>query len=107
MEYSKEMKEKMKDRLIRIIDKKIQTTMIFPIAEFEKEFGFLWGHEKEESSLNKEERLFRDKWKKCRNNILNLGNQQRRNSKAELKMHEVKWNRYETVFYPVNDKDNV
>ena len=34
-----------------ILTKRFQTTMIGALFEFEKTFGYLWGHEKEEKDL--------------------------------------------------------
>ncbi len=99
MEYDQKMKDKFKQRLKKIIAKKIDTTMIFPLSQFEVEFGHLWGQGKDEAELTDQEKEFRDKWKKCRNNILNNGNQQKRNAGAEIDMYQVIWNLYQTVFY--------
>lgn len=108
MEYSKTMKDQFKERLKKIIGKKINTTMIYPLSQFETAFGHLWGNGKPEESLTQEEMLNLAKWKQIRNNILNNGNQQKRNSWAELDMHEIIWNRYRTTFIPrENFKDNI
>jgi hypothetical protein len=104
MEYNEDMKDKMRERLKTIISKKIDTTMIYPLSQFEAAFGELWGNGKDESELTDTERLYRAKWKQCRNNILNNGNQQKRNANAELNMHEVTWLRYQAVFIPVGNK---
>lgn len=96
------MKEKYKDRLKKILGKKIETTMIFPLGEFERAFGFLWGIGKDENSLTSQEKEFKDKWINCRENILNVGNQQKRNMFSEINMHTVVWNRYQTTLFPVN-----
>jgi hypothetical protein len=98
-EYNDDMKEKMRDRLKTIVSKKFDTTMIYPISQFEAAFGELWGNGKSEDSLSDSEKLFRAKWKQCRNNILNNGNQQKRNANAEINMHDVVWRRYQTVLY--------
>jgi hypothetical protein len=102
MAYSENMKEKFRDRLKKVLAKKIETTMIYPLSQFEMAFGHFWGHEKPESELTSEEKVNRAKWKQCRNNILNNGNQQKRNLFAEIDMYEVVWNRYKTTFLPIN-----
>ncbi len=56
------------------IRKKILTTTIGSLARFEKYFGYLWGHGKEE--LTAEEERMLDYWEEARYEILNLGNQQ-------------------------------
>jgi hypothetical protein len=94
----KDIKDKFRERLKKILAKKIDTTMIYPLSQFEMAFGHFWGHEKPESELTSEEKVNRAKWKQCRNNILNNGNQQKRNLYAELDMYEVVWNRYKTTF---------
>lgn len=103
MEYSNKMKEKFRDRLKFIISKKIDTTMIYPLSQIEAAFGELWGHGKPESALTNEEKMYAAKWKQCRNNILNNGNQQKRNANCEIEMYDVVWNRYKTVFLPVKN----
>lgn len=94
-------KEKSKDRLKKIIDKKFLTTTIYPLSQFENAFGKLWGHGKPEGSLTQEEKTYRKLWNDCRNDILNNGNHQRRNAMSEIDMNEIKWLRYTTVFTPV------
>lgn len=56
--------------------KRIQTTFIGDLAEFEKGFGFLWGHGKPINKLNNDERYFRELWKEVRKTILDKGNSQ-------------------------------
>ncbi len=99
------MKDKYKERLKKIIGKKFDTTMIFPLSQFEAAFGHLWGDKLPEDKLTDDQKVMRNKWKACRENILNNGNQQKRNSWAELDMHEVKWLRYCTVLVPVDQED--
>ncbi len=104
---SKNMKDKFRERLKKIIAKKFDTTMIYPLSQFEAAFGDLWGNGKPEESLSDQEKIYRAKWKQCRNNILNNGNQQKRNTWAELDMHSIVWNRYQTTFFvPPQDNNN-
>ena len=91
-----------RERLKKIIGKKIETTMIYPLSQVEMAFGHLWGHSKPVGSLTDDERVNRAKWEQCRSNILNNGNQQKRNAFAELDMHTVTWNRYQVVLVPMN-----
>jgi len=97
-------REEYKDRLKKIIGIKFDTTMIYPLSQFEAAFGHLWGYGKDPSSLTSDEQVLKAKWEECRTNILNTGNQQKRNAFIELDMHDVIWNRYETVFL-TGDKD--
>jgi hypothetical protein len=78
----------------QIIKKRIQTTMIGALYEFEENFGYLWGLDKEESQLTEKELRFRDQWEDARNNILNKGNNQLRQCLSELeKSHgQVRYN---------------
>ncbi len=95
-----------RERLKKIIAKKFDTTMIFPLSQFEAAFGEIWGQNKPEETLTPEERVMRAKWKECRNNILNVGNQQKRNANAELEMYQVIWSRYKSVFLPMDVYNN-
>lgn len=86
-----------------IITKRIQTTMIGAIFEFEKNFGYLWGLDKEDNELTIEEQKFRIKWENTRNNILNNGNNQLRKclSDIEKTSDQVKYN---YKFYTKNSR---
>lgn len=98
----KEKKDVQKERLKKIIAKKFDTTMIFPLSQFEAAFGHLWGDQLPEDRLTDDQKVMRGKWKECRNNILNNGNQQKRNAFAELDMHDVTWLRYNTTLLPLD-----
>lgn len=100
-EYSESQKEKMKERLKKIAHKKIDTTMVFPLSQFEMEFGHIWGHGKPEYKLTQEEKVNLAKWKRCRNEILNNGNKQKRGISDEIDMHTVIWNRYQVQLIPI------
>jgi hypothetical protein len=67
-----------------LLAKRFQTTMIGSLFEFEKAFGYLWGHDKEEQDLTDAELDFLDKWDFVRNQILNNGNSQLRKAIADL-----------------------
>lgn len=103
MNYSQEMKDKFKLRLKTIIGKKIETTMIASLNEFEIAFGHAWGHGKGVNELTADEAVYRTKYEEVRNRILNTGNRQKKNAYTEIDMHEVIWNRYKTEF--LNTKD--
>ncbi len=102
---SERLKEEYKNRLKKIVGKKFDTTMIFSLSQFETAFGHMWGHGLESTRLTDEQKVMRDKWKQCRENILNNGNQQKRNAKTELDMHEVIWKKYQTILVPVTQED--
>jgi hypothetical protein len=67
-----------------ILTKRFQTTMIGSLFEFEKMFGYLWGHDKDEKDLTDKELDFLDRWDIVRNQILNNGNNQLRKAIADL-----------------------
>lgn len=100
-EYTEGQKTEMKERLKKIAHKKIDTTMIYPLSQFEIYFGHMWGHGKPENKLTQEEKVNLDKWKRCRNEILNNGNKQKRGIADEIDMHTVVWNRYSIELVPV------
>lgn len=102
MNTKESMKDKYRERLKKIIGKKIQTTMIFPLSQFEAAFGELWGDKLPDESLTDQQRSMRAKWKQCRDNILNMGNAQIRNAETELSQHDVVWKKYNILLLPVN-----
>ena len=86
-------KEVSKQRLLKIGQKKIQTTMIGALSSVEKHFGFLWGHEQEEE-LTAEQQHVKDLFEEVRAEILDRGNNQIRNLEAELAHYDISWLRY-------------
>lgn len=103
MEFSDEMKEKMRNRLCKIISKKFETATIFPLSEFENMFGDLWGHFKNQDQLTEQEKTYKEKWLRCREQILNFCHRQKRGAMDELSMYDVIWNRYQTEFIVKKD----
>ena len=89
-----------------ILTKRFQTTMIGALFEFEKTFGYLWGHDKEENELTDKELDFLDRWDNVRNQILNNGNNQLRKAISDLsKSHgNIKYN---YKFYNKNREDQL
>ena len=77
-----------------ILTKRFQTTMIGALFEFEKTFGYLWGHEKEDHELTDNELDFLDRWDAVRNQILNNGNNQLRKAISDLSKNngDIKYN---------------
>ncbi|NBT09327.1 MAG: hypothetical protein EBS93_09125 [Chitinophagia bacterium] len=67
-----------------LLTKRFQTTMIGALYEFEKVFGYLWGHDKDEKDLTEKELDFLDRWDMVRNQILNNGNNQLRKTLSDL-----------------------
>ena len=102
-EYKKIREQKYKveskERLSKILKKKIQTTMIGALSSIEENFGFLWDDSK--PALTKE--AMKDLYNKVRSEILDRGNNQARNIDAELSQYEVEWLRY-SIKIPVVQK---
>jgi len=85
-------KTESKERLSKILKKKIQTTMIGALSTVEENFGFLWSNE--EGPLTKDQQIMKDLYQKVRSEILDKGNNQARNIDAELAQYDVEWLRY-------------
>jgi hypothetical protein len=90
-------KQDSRDRLSKILKKKVETTMIGALSSVEEHLGFLWNSE-ELSSADRQKML--DLYQKIRSEILDKGNAQARNIDAELAQYDVKWLRY-SVNIPV------
>lgn len=105
-EYKKMKDEKYnsdsKDRLSKILKKKVITTMIGSLSSIEKHFGFLWEGNPED--LTDEQRMMYDLYQKTRQEILDKGNAQAKNVDAELAQYDIKWLRYNTII-PVKKEE--
>tara|TARA_A100001201_G_scaffold34038_1_gene36378 strand:+ start:7900 stop:8259 length:360 start_codon:yes stop_codon:yes gene_type:complete len=88
-----------KERLAKILKKKVQTTMIGALSSIEEHFGFLWDFEGE---MSEQQKLMYDLYQKLRSEILDKGNTQARNVDAELSQYDIKWLRY-SVNIPVKE----
>jgi transcription termination factor Rho len=95
-EYKKSRETKYKadskERLSKILKKKIQTTMIGALSTIEENFGFLWNSP--DGTLTKEQEAMKNLYNKIRSDILDKGNNQARNIDAELAQYDVEWLRY-------------
>ena len=95
-EYKQTREEKYKydskDRLSKILKKKVQTTMIGAISSIEDHFSFLWNAE--ESEMTEEKKFMYEAFQKVRSEILDKGNTQARNVDAELNQYEIRWMKY-------------
>jgi hypothetical protein len=87
-----------KKRLIANIEKKFRTAMIGTLARCEEQLGFLWGHGKDFSILDKNQREFRVVWDNLRTEILNHCNNQLRAAIEEISEYNITWNQYRTEF---------
>lgn len=84
-----------KERLEKIAKKKIQTTMIGALSDFEKFFGFLLGPE--DSEPTKEQKKFRGLFEELRSSILDRGNIQIRNMETEISHYDIVWKKNSIV----------
>ena len=95
-EYKQTREEKYKydskDRLSKILKKKVQTTMIGAISSIEDHFSFLWNAE--DSEMIEEKKFMYEAFQKVRSEILDKGNTQARNVDAELNQYEIRWMKY-------------
>jgi len=82
-----------KDRLEKIVSKKIDTTMIGALSALEDKMGFLWCHGSREE-LSETEQVMRELYEELRSVILDLGNKQKRNINEEFSQYDIHWNRY-------------
>lgn len=94
----------MDENIKKILTKRFQTTMIGALFEFEKTFGYLWGHDKDEKDLTDKELDFLDRWDMVRNQILNNGNSQLRKSISDLSKNNGNIT-YKYKFYNHNKED--
>lgn len=86
--------ESSKRQLLKILETKLRTAFIAPLAYFEQAMGHLWGHGKKESELTETELHYRALWNALRTNVLNNGNNKIRDVHNELMQYTVTWNRY-------------
>lgn len=78
-----------------ILKKRFQTTMIGALFEFEQNFGYLWGLDKDDRDLTEQQEKFRLRWENTRNEVLNNGNNQFRKCLSDLEKNQstnIKYN---------------
>jgi hypothetical protein len=96
-----------KQRLSKILKKKVETTMIGALSSIEEHFGFLWGASGSPVSsqnLSEEQKIMYEAYQKVRSEILDKGNTQSRNIDAELNQYDVKWLRF-TMNIPIKENN--
>ena len=91
-----------KDRLSKILRKKVETTMIGALSSVEEHFSFLWVNEG--GAQTPEQKIMHDLFQKVRSEILDKGNTQARNVDAELSQYDVNWLRY-TIEMPIKTQE--
>jgi len=79
-------------------EKRLKTTFIGDLAEFERGFGFLWGHGMPPQDLNEDERYFRDLWNEVRKNILDKGNRQIADLRGEAQFFTIESRKFQYNF---------
>jgi hypothetical protein len=89
-----------KDRLSKILKKKVQTTMIGALSTMEKYFGFLWNSDT--GKLTEDQKKMLELYQAMRSEILDKGNHQARNIDAELSQYNVEWLRYNMTIPVIN-----
>jgi hypothetical protein len=94
-------KEDSRDRLSKILKKKIQTTMIGALSSIEENFSFLWDND--DVSEN-DKAIMQNLYQKVRSEILDKGNNQARNIDAELSQYDIQWLRYSVKIPMVKSK---
>ena len=94
-------KAESKERLSKILKKKIQTTMIGALSSLEENLGFLWKNDSG-TSLSKDQEVMKEIYNKIRSEILDRGNNQARNIDAELAQYDVEWLRYQIKMPVIN-----
>jgi hypothetical protein len=91
-------KQDSKDRLSKILKKKVETTMIGALSSIEEHFSFLW---ESEDSVYDPKQIY-ELYQKIRSEILDKGNSQARNIDSELSQYDIKWLKY-SVTIPVKN----
>lgn len=97
-------RDKSKKRLSTIIGTKIKTSFIGAISSCENNFGFLWGHGKNEEDLTEEEISMKEIWEEIRTEILDNGNTQLRAASNEIDNYSINWDRY-SIGLNLKDKE--
>jgi hypothetical protein len=80
-----------KENLKAYAKSKLTTTMIYPLSQFEDEFGYLWGIDKEHYELTEDELKFKEAWSIVRQNILDVGNRELRLLNHEIGKYDINY----------------
>ena len=87
-------KDNSKRRLLNILKKKFDTTIIGSLAAFEERFGDLWGHGLPMQELDEDQQYWREIWTETRSKVLANGNSNLRAAQNEIAQYTLSWNRY-------------
>lgn len=85
-----------KEQMKKAISAKLKTTMIGSLAKFEENFGYLWGHGKNDKTKNELE--FAKLWDLVRTEVLNNGNNQLRAAMQEIDNYTITFDGFKTEF---------
>ena len=83
------LRKQSKDRVRKMVETRLRTTMIGAISKVEAFLGDKWGHGLKEEQCNPDQLDFYDVWEQCRDEILNVGNKQIRAALADLDSYDV------------------
>lgn len=97
-------KKSSKEKLRVAAQKKIDTTMIGAINKMEIFMGKQWGHGLEEDECTDAQLDWYEVWQQCRQEILDLGNKQKRSLISELDLYDVEFKGYQYNFVAVDNK---
>lgn len=87
----------LRDKVKKVAATKVETTMVYPLSQFEEVFGAIWGHGVPEEQLTDGQRQHRALWNSCREKILDNGNRQKRILLNELENLDFVPRRYTAV----------
>lgn len=90
-----------KEKLSKVLKKKIQTTMIGALSTIEEHLGFLWNADSDEA-LSPDKEIMKNIYNKIRSEILDRGNNQARNIDAELSQYDIECVRYQIKIPVIN-----
>lgn len=71
------------------LGKFMMTSLIGTIEIFEKSFGELWGHGKDEADLNDDEFYWREVWEFARTQLLDKGHKQQDKAKRAIEEYDL------------------
>lgn len=89
-QFARQQAEKNKQKLKEAVKKHILTTMIFAIAELERDFGKLWGEELPDGTILSDDQAKWDElFEKWRKRVLDNGNNQLRIAILEIEKYNL------------------
>lgn len=89
--------------LLRVVERKLKTSFIGALSQFEQRFGHLWGHNLPDNRLTQAQRDMRPVWDEVRRAVLTNGNNQVRAAEQEFQLFAIRRLPFEAEFKPVED----